>query len=302
MSILVAGGGGFIGSHLVKKLVETGEKVVVFDSQPIPHSLQNLGGQVVGVKGDATQMADILHAIQDHEVRDIYHLIALLADVCQQKPLLALKVNVETTLNFLEAARLCNLGKVIFASSVAVYHPLERPPVGEDASTNPPSVYGATKVASEFFGLHYQRNFGIDFRALRFTTIYGRGKSGGSTGICSLMIEKSALGESIRGDIRDAVTDWLYIKDAINSLILVRTAESPRERIFNIGGGSYRVGEVAEVVKRLIPSAQIELEAKRLFPWPPAYDWKRAERELGYKPQFNLESGVKDFIEEVRKS
>ena len=59
MSILVAGGGGFIGSHLVKKLVETGEKGVVFDSQPISHSLQNLGGQVVGVKGDATQLADI---------------------------------------------------------------------------------------------------------------------------------------------------------------------------------------------------------------------------------------------------
>ena len=302
MSILVAGGGGFIGSHLVKKLVETGEKVVVFDSQPISHSLQNLGGQVVGVKGDATQLADILHAIQDHEVRDIYHLIALLADVCQQKPLLALKANVETTLNFLEAARLCNLGKVIFASSVAVYHPNERSPVGEDAPTNPPSVYGATKVSSEFFGLHYHRNFGIDFRALRFTTIYGRGKSGGSTGICSLMIEKSAMGESTRGDVRDAVTDWLYIKDAINSLFLARKVGSPQERIFNIGGGSYRVGEVAEAVKRLIPSAQIELEAKRLFPWPPSYDWKRAERELGYKPQFNLESGVKDFIEEVRKS
>ena len=276
-----------------------GEKVVVFDSQPNLSLLGAVGGKVELVKGDATQMIDILQAIKQYQVKEVYHLIALMADVCHQKPLLALKINVETLLNFLEAARLMSLQKIIFASSVAVYNAGEPAPVGEEAPTNPSSVYGATKVAGEYFGLHYQRNFGIDFRALRFTTIYGLGKSTGFTGICGLMIEKSARGEAVAGKFRNAVTDWLYIKDAVNSLLLIRDKTGP-SRVYNIGGSSHSVGEVAEIVKKIIPGAKISLEAQQLFPWPPSYRWTRAEAELGYRPLFDIEAGVRDFIAEVR--
>jgi nucleoside-diphosphate-sugar epimerase len=247
-------------------------------------------------------MVDILHAIQQFKVQDLYHLIALLGDVSQQKPLLALKVNVETTLNFLEAARLFQLGKVVFASSVAVYNPSEPAPVGDEAPTNPGSVYGATKVLSEFYGLHYHRTFGVDFRALRFTTLYGLGKFGGSTGICSYMIEKAARGEEVAGDVRDAVTDWLYIKDAVNALNLAREIPGPKRRVYNIGGGSFSVGQVAQVVKKFIPDARIHLEAKRQFPWPPSFTWEAAREELGYQPRFPIEKGVQDLIEEARKT
>lgn len=302
MAVMVAGGSGFIGYHLVKHLAGLGEKVIVFDAQPNPSLWEEAGGRVETVRGDATQIVDILHAIQQFKVRDVYHLVALLGDVSQQKPLLALKVNVETTLNFLEAARLLHLGKLVFASSVAVYNPNETAPVGEDAPTNPGSVYGATKVLSEFYGLHYHRNFGVDFRTLRFTTLYGLGKYAGSTGICSYMIEKAARGEEVTGDVRDAVTDWLYIKDAVKSLDLAREAPNPKKRVYNIGGGSFSVGQVAEVVKKFIPDARIHLEAKRHFPWPPSYKWEAAREELGYQPRFPIEKGVQDLIEEARKS
>jgi nucleoside-diphosphate-sugar epimerase len=302
MAVMVAGGSGFIGSHLVKHLAGLGEKVIVFDAQPTPFLRAETGGRVEVVRGDATQIVDILHAVQQFKVRDLYHLIALLGDVSQQNPLLALKVNVETTLNLLEAARLFHLGKFVFASSVAVYSPAEPAPVGEEAPTNPGSVYGATKVLSEFYGLHYQRNFGVDFRALRFTTLYGPGKFAGSTGICSFMIEKAARGEEVTGDVRDAVTDWLYIKDAVNSLILAREAPNPKRRIYNIGGGSFSVGQVAQIVKKFIPGARIHLEAKRQFPWPPSYKWEPAREELGYEPRFPIEEGVRDLIEQARKT
>ena len=301
MTVLVAGGSGFIGSHLVRKLVETGEKVVVFDLIPNLEVISDLINQVEVVKGDATQMVDILHAIKQHDVKDIYHLIGLLGDVCQQKPLLALKVNVETTLNFLEATRLLNLGKIIFASSVAVYDPNEPSPVGEDALTNPSSVYGAVKVLSEFYGLHYNKVFGVDFRALRFTTIYGLGKFLGSTAICSLLIEKAARGEPIKVDAPDAVTDWLYIKDAVNSLVLARKVPDPRHRVYNVGGNSYSVRQVIEITKKFIPEAKIEIKGKRTFPWPPSYDITRARDELGYTPFFTIEKGIGDFISMVRK-
>jgi UDP-glucose 4-epimerase len=301
MSVMVAGGSGFIGSHLVRKLVENGEKVVVFDLHPNLEAIGDVISKVEVVKGDATQIIDILHTIQQHNVSDIYHLVGILADICQQKPLLALKVNVETTVNFLEAARLLNLGKIVFASSVAVYSPNEPSPVREEAATNPGSVYGATKVLSEFYGLHYNKFFGVDFRALRFTTIYGLGKFGGATGVCSLLIEKSALGQPVKVDAAEAVTDWLYIKDAVNSLLLARKVYNLKQRVYNIGGGTYSVREVVDIVKRFVPHANIELEAKRLFLWPPSYDCTRAQEELGYKPLFDIENGIKDFIEVARK-
>lgn len=300
MSVLVAGGSGFIGSHLVRELVKKGEHVVIFDLAPNTELIRDILDRVKIIRGDATNLIDILHAVKENNIEDIYHLIALLADVSQEKPLFALKVNVESTLNFLEAARILPLRRIVFASSVAVYDPKGKPPVSESAALRPASVYGATKVLSEFYGMHYHKLFGIDFRALRFTTIYGVGKSGGSTGICSLLIEKSALGQAVKVDVADAVTDWLYIKDAINSLLLARQAENPKERIYNIGGGTHAVREVAEIVKRFIPNATIQLEARKVFPWPPSYDWSKAQEELGYEPLFDIEEGVKDFIEEAR--
>lgn len=301
MSVLIAGGCGFIGSHLARKLVETGEKVIIFHHTPNTEPIKDIVDRVTLVRGDATSLLDVLHALRDNRVDVVYHLIALLADISERNPSLALKVNVESLVHFLEASRILNVKRIVFAGSVAVYDPLAQPPVPETAPLRPRSVYGATKVLGEYYGMHYHKAFGVDFRALRFATLYGLGKSGGSTGICSLMIEKSAVGEAVRGEVADAVTDWLYIKDAITSLILAGEAEQPRERIYNIGGSSHSVKEVADIVRRLIANSDIRLEAKRTFPWPPAYDCAAARRELGFTPAFTIEEGIRDFIREAKK-
>jgi nucleoside-diphosphate-sugar epimerase len=301
MSVLVAGGSGFIGSHLIRELLEKGEEVIIFDLAPNTKLIEDIKDRVKIVRGDATNLVDILHAVQENGVHDVYHLIALLADVSQEKPLLALKVNVESTLNLLEAARILRLGKIIFASSVAVYDPKAKPPVSESSRLQPASVYGATKVLSEFYGMHYQQSFGVDFRALRFTTIYGRGKTGGSTGICSMLIEKSALGQMVEVAVADAVTDWLYIKDAVRSLVLAREAAGLKERIYNIGAGTYSVREIVERVKKQLPNSRFRLRSEKTFPWPPSYDWSKASDELGYAPLYGIEDGITNFIEEVKK-
>jgi UDP-glucose 4-epimerase len=301
MSVLIAGGCGFIGSHLARRLLSEGEKVVVFDLRPDIHLIKDIADQVTIIQGDCTNIVDILHAIKESGATDIYHLVGLLADVSQQKPLLAQRVSVESTLNFLEASRILNVNRLVYASSSAVYDPKEAPPVGDSAVPNPASVYGATKVMSEFYGMHYHRSFGSDFVALRFTTIYGYGKSGGLTGILSQMIEKAVLGEPVKTDLADAVTDWLYIKDAIDCLLLARSAANPRQRIYNVGGGSYSTRQVVEILRKELPGADIQLESKRTFPWPPSYEWTKATEELGYKPSFSIEQGIKDFIQECRK-
>ncbi|HWI14285.1 MAG TPA: NAD(P)-dependent oxidoreductase [Burkholderiales bacterium] len=300
MTVLIAGGTGFIGSHLARALLRQGERVVLLGRTPGNRLIGDIASRVTFVRGDATSLADVLHAIKDHGISDVYHLIALLADVSQREPLSAFKANTESTLNFLEAARILGLRRVIYASSVAVYDPAAAAPVSESAPLRPASVYGETKVASEFYGMHYQRSFGVDFRALRFTTLYGPGKTGGSTGICSTLIEHSALGQAVDVDAADAVTDWLYIKDAVRSLLLARDVDAVKARIYNIGAGSYSVREVAEVVQRLVPDARITLRSERTFPWPPAYDCRKAREELGYVPTFGIEDGIRDFIADVR--
>jgi len=301
MTVLVAGGSGFVGSHLVRALLNNGEKVVILDRTSNARLIEDIAGQVKFVRGDASNLFDVLHAIKDNAVSDVYHLIALLADESQQQPLRAFKVNTESTLNFLEAARILGLRRIVFASSVAVYDQKAKIPVTESSPLRPVSVYGETKVASEFYGMHYHSLFGVDFRALRFTTIYGPGKSGGSTGICSLLIEQSALGQAVDVDAADAVTDWLYIKDAVRCLLLAREVDSPKERIYNIGAGTYSVREVAGILKKTLPDANIQLKSRRTFPWPPSYDWSKAREELGYAPLYGIEEGIKDFIAEMQK-
>ena len=162
-----------------------------------------------------------------------------------------------------------------------------------------PSWIHPGKVAWDWWNAN--NLFGVDFKALRFTMIYGLGKSLGSTAACSLLIEKAARDESVMVDFPDAVLDWVYIKDVVNSLILAREAADCRHRVYNIGGGSHSVRQVIEIVKKSIPDARIEIEAKRTFPWPPSYDYSRASDELGYKPLYTIEKGISDFISEVRK-
>jgi nucleoside-diphosphate-sugar epimerase len=301
MTVLVAGGTGFIGVNLVRALVENGERVVVFGRAPNPRTFEDIASHVTFARGDAADLADVLHAIADHGVSDVFHLVALLADVSQQQPLRAERVNTGSTLNFLEAARLVGLRKIVFASSVAVYDMQAPAPVSESAALRPASVYGQTKVTSEFYGMHYHKLFGVDFRALRFTTLYGRGKSGGSTGICSLLIEKAALGQPVDVDAADAVTDWLYIKDAVRSLMLARAADAPKSRIYNIGAGTHSLREVADIVRQELPNAEFQLRSERTFPWPASYDCTLATNELGYTPRFDIRRGVRDFIDDIKK-
>lgn len=304
MPTMVSGGCGFIGSYLTKKLVEESEEdVVVFDKRIDNERLGWAADEVKTVQGDATNRDSVLQAVEKNNIDSVFHLISLLGSKSRRNPTLAQKVNVGSLLHFLEVARITeSLNKIIFTSSVAVYDPKETPPVKEESPPGMTSVYGATKSLCEFYGSHYHRFHEIDFRALRFTTIYGPGKAGGSTGPLSQMIEKPARGESIKVNSADAVTDWLYIKDAVKGLLQVWRTENLKHRIFNIGGNSHSTREVAEIVRNYIPDAEIELKSEKTFPWPDSYDYSRARNELGYKPSFGIKEGVKDFIKEVRKT
>jgi UDP-glucose 4-epimerase len=301
MTVLVTGGGGFIGSHLARELVNKGEKVVLLDASPDRRLVNDILDKATFVIGDVSDSSKVLATVKERNIREIYHTAALLIEDCEADPVRALKVNVEGTANLLEACRIFDLDRIMFTSTAAVFSPGLPQPIGDDAPKYPISVYGATKVESELYGLKYLRSYGVDFRAVRFTWVYGWGRSRGATAFSSQLIEKPALGQPVeiprRGNARG---DWLYVKDAVRALLLLRDCKKPERRVYNIAGGVHTIEEVAKIVKRHIPSAHIRFGTQEPAA-SAAYDDSYARRELGWKPAYTIEEGVKDHIAETRK-
>lgn len=123
MAFLVTGGTGFIGSHLVRRLVEMGCEVVIYDVSPKTAALGEVAGEVDVVRGDVLDVVSLMDTIKGHGVDRIVHLAYLLITESRENPTRALRVNCEGTNNAFEAARLMGMRRVVWASSAAVYGP-----------------------------------------------------------------------------------------------------------------------------------------------------------------------------------
>ena len=147
MRILVTGGAGFIGSHLVRALLRQGDEVVVFDRVPVPHLLQDIMDSITYVQGDSASDLDLYRAVATNGIEGIFHLGALMAGVCEQNPPLAFQVNFRSTQVLLDAAVACGVKRFFFMSSISLYSPTSVEPVPEDAPKDPATIYGQTKLA-----------------------------------------------------------------------------------------------------------------------------------------------------------
>ncbi len=306
MSILITGGTGFIGSHLARRLVEEGRNIVLFDVAPNYKRIDDIKDEVKVIRGDLTIWINVLDAVKENEVTEIFHLGAVLSAASEANPMASFKTNVEGTFNVLEAARLSGAKEVIFPSSYATYGPSFSAPVGEDERQEPRTAYGVSKVFGELWGLYYCHRYGIDFRALRFTSIVGPGSGvGAASAYASLIIQKAALGEAyeVNVDEGDRIP-IIYYKDAVHALISLYKAEAPKHRVYNIGGIRPTAQEIVNTVTKHLPSVVINFAPKPeivsvIRNWPPNLDDRKARKELGWKPLYPLEELVKDFIGEV---
>ena len=149
MRILVTGGAGFIGSHLVRALLRQGDEVVVFDRVPVPHLLQDIMGSITYVQGDSASDLDLYRAVAANGIEGIFHLGALMAGVCERNPPLAFQVNFRSTQVLLDAAVACGVKRFFFMSSISLYSPASVEPVPEDAPKEPATIYGQTKLAGD---------------------------------------------------------------------------------------------------------------------------------------------------------
>ena len=310
MNFLVTGGAGFIGSHLCERLLERGHAVWAFDDLNDFYSpalkkrnieqLQQLGRLFTFVKGDLTDRAAVEQLIGSVKFDQIIHLGAR-AGVrpSLEQPALYQRVNVEGTVNVLEAARQNSVKKIIVASSSSVYGVNSKVPFSEsDPIFSAISPYAASKLACEALGHVYHHVYGMDVVLLRFFTVYGPRQRP------DLAIHKFAklitAGKPIPvfGDGTSA-RDYTYVSDTIDGVLACTEREFGYE-IFNLGESqTVTLKYLVELIESAFgKKAIVDHQPNQPGDVPITYaDISKARAKLGYKPRVKIEQGIPMFVE-----
>lgn len=314
MRYFITGGTGLIGAYTTRQLVAAGHEVVAFDIAPDTAFLQELIGddaaKVRCIAGDITDLPLVLRHMREARPDRVVHLAALLGARSEENLYRSLEVNCTGCLNLFEAALACDVPRVVWASSVAVFGPRFRRvglegAVPNDALHDPNNIYGACKSLSERFSLHYRRNRGLDVLGLRFSLVYGYGKDrtvarGTGGDFLTQLIDNPALGRPGRIPAGEAVIDFVYAEDAAEAVVRACEASGNKAVAVNITGFRTTLREAADLVGHIVPDARLEVEEGSWKGTIHHYDETAAEREIGYVARVGLEEGFARNIEEIR--
>jgi len=308
-TVLVTGGTGFIGSYVALDLVEHGHDVVAFDLSTDTRILEKLGvaDDVEVVRGDLTDATSVFRAIRESGATHVVHLAALLTSLARENPRAAAEVNVMGTNNVFEAARTFSdqVERVAWASSAAVFAPPTNYDDGwvtEEDLVYPDTLYGATKEYNEHQAKVYYEDHGVSHVGLRPTVAYGPYRETGGSAFLANVVEKPALGEPFSVDYGDQVIDWQYVKDIAQAFRKAAfTPESElSQRIYNVRGEVATIREAAETVERILPDADLTVSDEGELPWTQKLDMTKAQEDLGYEPEFDLETGFREYVDVLR--
>jgi UDP-glucose 4-epimerase len=301
-TVLVTGGAGFIGSHLVRALMNAGHKVRVIDNLSTGHrsNLLDVQSDIDFREGDIREAEDCQTAVIG--VQGIFHLAAL-ASVSRSMddPLTTHDVNVNGTLNLLEAARHAGVRRIVFSSSSSIYGDAPELPKHEGVEPLPRSPYAASKLASEQYVLAYARAGLIEGVALRYFNVFGprQDPNGPYAAVIPLVMRAAAMGSAMRvfGD-GEQTRDFTYVDNVVQANLLA--ASAPAERcsglVVNVGGGT-RISllKVIEVVReqtgRSIPVIHDQPRAGDVK--HSLADLERAKDVLGYVPLVDVPDGLR---------
>src|SRR5487761_1098788 len=307
MKILITGGSGFIGAPLVKKLLGSGHELLIYDVLPDFKALGQAAKEVKMVRGDVSNWAELYDACKSFEPDGIIHLAALISQHAEQRPLEALKINVNGTVTAFEIARKLGVKRIVFPSTVATFNSEVPSPVSDDERQRPNTVYGITKVFCELWGNYYHERYGIDFRSVRLPSVIGPGRTnGGASVYASLMIEMPARGLAYEIHAApESSIPLLYIQDAVHAVVALLEAKHSPRTVYNASGIAPKASEIASEVKKQIPQADIKFKpdsgvVQMLKQWQ-QMDSASFEKDIGWSISFPLEKLVADFIGVIRK-
>jgi nucleoside-diphosphate-sugar epimerase len=257
MKVLVYGGTGFIGYRVLRKLVERGHEVVAMDVNANLPPDADVTDRVQVIRGDITLMDDVVEAMLVTRPDRVLNLAYLLTAA---DPHFAVRLNVVGMDNCFEAARLCGVTRVTYASSLTVYGSQtffgERPVVETDLRLGS-GVYPASKVYNEHQAEWYSAAYGeMSIAGLRAAHVTGWDKVRGSVDHVRCITEP-ARGRPVQFPFRDAMRLPIHVEDAAEMFVRLTLADKPAHAVYNSGGYRMSLGELAELVRRFLPDADI---------------------------------------------
>jgi len=295
-TFLVTGGSGFIGSHVVDRLVaDDAHEVVVFDANPRKENLTDAleSGRVRLVEGDVGDPAALAEAADG--VDGVFHMAVLPLGPCSDDPRHCLDVNVVGTFNVLDAARQAGGRKVVFSSASSVYGDTNET-MDETHPLGARTMYGASKIAGEYFARAFHDLYGLEYVILRYMNVYGPRQDGGLV-INVLRRIRSGEAPTIMGDGSQSF-DFVHVADVAAANVRAM-ASDVEEATLNVGGGNEAT--VREIVDRLIDlsGADMEPEVRADVDVPMTRRVGSSDRAadlLGWEPEYDLQRGLADVV------
>lgn len=301
MRVLVTGGIGFIGAHVVTQLVEHGHIVTCFDIRGPTPVLEPVEADVEFVRGDVTDPVQLANVVGESDPDRIVHLASLLGRASQEDPRRAFEVNVDGTLDLLEIAASHGVERVVVASSVSAYGRVSGADrLDETAPQQPENVYGLTKYAVERLGRVYQSKTGVEFAAME--PVHGLGPDRARGNVEDAYIVKAAVsGTSLTvPDVPDPI-EIIYVEDTARAFVAALTAaDLPHDRYLVGSGERATLADVVAMVRDAVPDAELELfepsDAGELA-LHPVTDTSRLAEDFGWEPQYGIDDAVEAYVE-----
>lgn len=300
MKILVTGGAGFIGSHVVDRLVQEGNEVVVMDNLSTGKR-KHVNKKAVFYKMDI-QSKRVDKVLRNERPRILIHLAAQMnVRHSTEDPQFDAQVNILGTINLLEHAVRHGVRKVTFASSGgAIYGEQEVFPAPESHRTEPLSPYGISKLAGEKYLAYYANATGLRYVALRLANVYGpRQASEGEAGVIAIFTRKMLQNEQpIINGTGKQTRDFIYVDDVVEALLV--TLGEDVQGSFNVGTGEETpINEGYRHLKELTKSTCKDLfgAAKKGEQYRSVLDIRKIRETFGWEPQVSFQEGLKKTVE-----
>lgn len=296
-NVLITGGLGFIGSHIVDALSgDTEHKIVVYDVQVQDREDEN----VVIVHGDVFDTDKLLKVTRDQEISSVIHMVGLASiPDCKENPDTSFRLNVSSVQSVMEVMRLCDVERLVFPSTAAVYGATNGPKVHEKIVPGPTTMYGCHKLSAEQLIRGYAENYGFNPTILRIFNVYGDLNM--EQGVISHFLRKTIANEPIVVKGGDQLRDFVFLDDVVEAFIKSLNGAASYKETINVGSGvGVSIKEIAEMVKQSFQNAEILYKPARKGEYSIYADVSRMKNLLGCVAK-HPKVRISRFIEECRR-